>query len=220
MSNIKRKISHEKYLLAGIVTILLFILGIAIGQYMAENRAKQLEVSENAIAAFLDSFKLKEENFNYTNYCNLSWSAIWEEKVGIGNILSTLEKRLGKDHEEVKKQKAYYNEIQYRTLTLVQKVNRECNYDWDVILFFYTNDKTDARGDYKLSEYEGYALDTLYTMYKDKIKIFSFDINTNDNYTKNLTAYYQIINVPTLVINGEIYGRFMSRDEIETILSK
>mgnify|MGYP001619602711 CR=1 FL=1 len=219
---VKRKISYEKYLIAILVTSLFFISGIITGNFVAEQKVEDTESTVKAIWALLNLAELKEKfSENETiNYCNLSWEYVWKEKVEIGSILASLEKRLGKDHEVVKEQKIIYNEVQAKTLRIVRIINRECGYDWSIILFFYTNEKNDEKGDYKLSELQGYALDTLYNADKEKTKIFAFDINAVGNLSSELIASYNVTYVPTLVINNEVYRRFVSGNEVARILKE
>jgi len=215
----KRKISYNKYIGAVLIAVFFIIAGVFIGNYLAENKSNDLLISQKAISALLELSKLKEE-CNVTrniNYCNLSWSDIWKEKVATGEILNALETRLGKDNARVLEQKAIYNEVQYNTFELVDKVNKECDYNWSIILFFYTNDKEDERGDYKLSEIQGSVLDTLYNL-NANVRIFSFDIGVDGAAVQNLLKEFNITYVPSLVVNGEIYQRFMTRDEIQRVL--
>ena len=221
METIRRKINFEIYLIALLITFVFFVLGIIVGDYLAYKKIDTLSISQKAISAFFSKFESKSSILsNEKNYCNLSWGDIWEEKVGIGEILSALELRLGKTNKRVIEQKIVYNEVQFKTLKVVEKVNKACKYDWDIILFFYTNDKDDLKGDYKLSELQGYALDTLYKIDREKIKIFAFDVNALGESSKNLTADYNISYYPSLVLNGEVYRRFMSRYEIQQIIKK
>ena len=219
METLKRKINFEVYLIALLITFVFFVLGIIVGDYIAYKKMDSLSISQKAIFAFFSASEFKNLE-NKTNYCNLSWSDIWEEKVGIGEVLSALELRFGKTNEKVIEQKRIYNEVQFKTLGVVEKVNKVCKYEWDIILFFYTNDKNDLRGDYKLSEFQGYALDTLYEMDREKIKIFAFDINAFGESSKNLITEYNLSYYPSLVINGKIYKGFRSRYEIQKIIGK
>lgn len=222
VEKLKRRISFELYLIALALTIIVFVLGIVIGNGIAYQKANELDISQKAISALMGLSKVKGELVidETVDYCNLTWGDIWKEKVEIGSILSALETRLGKTDKKVMEQKAIYNEVQADTLVLVNKVNQQCNYNWQIILFFYTNDNIDNQGDVRLGELQGYALDTLYNLDKENVRIFSFDISAGDNATKLLIADYNLTYFPSLVINGQKYERFMSRNEIQTILKK
>jgi hypothetical protein len=223
MENIRRKINIRVYILAFLIVSLFFLAGFIIGDIIAYKKAGTLEVSQRAISAFLDLSNMKGKLFSddtNLDYCNLSWGDIWNEKVGIGAVLTNLELRLGKDNEKVKEQKKIYNEVQLKTLQLVKQVNEKCDYGWGIILFFYTNDKKDTKGSYDLSERQGEILNTVYERNKDKVKIFSFDTSIGDVNIQFLTTEHNITSTPSLVINGEPYKGFMSRYEIEKVIKK
>ncbi len=214
VEKIKRKINHEIYIIALLITSIFFVAGITVGDYIAYQKADSLEVSQKAISAFLRLSEVKNKILENQSKCNLNWGEIWNEKVEIGNILAALELRFGKEDEKIIKQKKIYNEVQFNTLRLVNEIKKDCNYNWTTILFFYTN----KQGSSELSELQGYALDTVYNMNREKIKIFSFDININDVYTRRLMEEYDIVNIPSIVIDNKVYGRFMSRNEIQQVI--
>lgn len=221
MKPIKRRIHYKAYLLAFIIVIFFFSAGLFVGKYVAYQKAEDLFVSQKAISAFLELSIMKDKFFEESNnldYCNLSWEDIWEEKVGIGSILAYLEDRLGKTNNKVIEQKKVYNDVQIKTLQLVEKINEKCMMDWEVILFFYTNDKNGAGGSYDLSERQGLILDSLYEQHKDRVKTFSFDITLNGEAVDSLKEKYDVKVAPTLVINGKKYEDFLSRYEIEKII--
>jgi len=221
MKKVERRISFEKYSLALCIAILFFIFGFFIGNYIVYQKSASLKRDQQAIMALVNLLELKDEAvLKGKGYCNLTWSDIWEEKVAIGEIVMSLETRLKKTNKEVIEQKKLYNDVQLRTLNLVEKVNEECDYSWDIFIFFYTNDKKDEKGDYRLSEFQGRMLDTIYKIYPEKAKVFAVDWNVDNNSTRYLIEKYNITSTPSMVINGEKYERFINRPEIEEIISE
>jgi len=222
MEQLERKPNYNVYIIALLLAAMVFVAGIFIGNYFAYEKAANLEISQKAIRAFLALADIKSASLGNKRgeYCNLSWDAVWLEKVEVGNILASLEQKLGKDNPNVREQKALYNEIQFKTLQLVKEINSNCAKNWSIILFFYTNEKESKTGDYRLSELQGYVLDTLYESDKENIKIFSFDAELLDeNLRKSLIEMHNITSIPSLVIKEETYNRFMSKNEVLEIIS-
>lgn len=222
MEKLERKPNYTAYVIAFLFAAMVFVVGIFIGNYFAYEKAENLEISQKAVRAFLALSEIKSETLRdkTIDYCNLSWDAVWLEKVEAGNILASLEQKLGKNNLNVKEQKILYNEIQFKTLQLINEINNNCAKNWSIILFFYTNDKKSEIGDYRLSELQGYILDTLYQADKEKIKIFSFEAELLDEELRNsLIETYNITSVPSLVIKDKTYNRFMSKNEILEIIS-
>lgn len=213
---LKRKISIEMYTIALILTLMFFIIGIFIGNYLAYKKTDTLDVSQRAILAFVEIFNAKQ-NYTDEQLCNLSWGDIWKEKVEIGAILTSLENRLGKNDARVMEQKRVYNEIQLKTLDIVEAYKEKCDSDWKIILFFYTNNPKDSRGSAELSDRQGYMLNTVYNINQENNKIFAFDGNAGG--VEDLMKGYNITRFPSLVIEGVVYNEFKSAGEIWNILS-
>jgi len=220
MEKTNRKVNYEVYLIAILLAAMLFIAGIFIVDYFSYKKLEDVSVYQKAISAFLVMSEIKFNTFNesFSEYCDLSWEDVWYEKVEVGNLLTILESKLGKNDPAIIEQKKMYNEIQYRTFKIVDNINKNCSKGWDIILFFYTNDK--KSGDYERSELQGYVLDSIYNLDQDKVKIFAFDNgNLGDNELK-LVEQYNITSTPSLVINGETYNEFINKNGILEILRK
>lgn len=211
----KRKISWNVYLIALVFTLFIFLSGLFIGRAVTNSRADSLEISQKAFSALFDLATLKEGKYNDTYYCNLSWNDVWDEKVAMGSILARLENQLGKDNPKVVDLKRLYHDVQVKTLYLVEKSNLECDYNWDIVVFFYSNNKSD---NYVLSEVQGSVLDTIYNSNKDSLKVFSFDIHLDTELTKDLKNKYAVNSSPSLILNGKLYPGFLSKNEIKRIL--
>ena len=141
MKKIKRKFSTGFYVLAILITLLIFLIGLGIGDYITQSKVRWIQNSEREILNSFNEFNKKMVNIeNRQEYCNLSWEDIWKEKVEIGTILAKLEENLGKDDEEVKEQKKIYNDVQIELKGILESIEENCNYNWTIILFFYTND--------------------------------------------------------------------------------
>lgn len=219
---VKRKVNYGLYIAAVLISALFFISGVVIGDYFAYQKVNSLDISQNAMSALLKLSELKGEILQkeLASYCNLSWSDVWQEKVSAGDLLGSLEVKLGKSDPRIVEQKYIYNELQARTLKLVEDINDNCGLNWTIILFFYTNDKDSTLGSSEQCAVQGSVLDTVHDNYEDNVKIFSFDMGALDSLSSGLVEEYNITHVPTLVINKEVYTEFMSRNEIIQIIAK
>jgi len=217
MKKLERKINGNVYFLAVILTTIFFILGAFIGHYLAEKKANEIEISQKAVLALFDLSKIKGSP-DKENLCNLSWDDVWKEKVEIGEVLTIMEARVGKDNEVIKEQKKIYHEVQIKTLDTVKRINDLCGEDWTIILFFYNNNE-EEREKYVLSGIQGSVLNTLYSNNPEDVKVFSFDINIGEPLTKGIIDEYGVDSAPFLIINDISYDGFRTRDEIEKIIS-
>jgi len=220
METVNRKPHYRVYATALMITLLFFVLGVMMGNYVAYKKVSALDVSQRAILVLADFANLKSEALlnESPDYCNLEWSAIWEEKVAIGTILTSLEQKFGKTNKDVMEQKKLYQDVQLKTLRLIERINEKCDREWNIILFFYTNEENDKKGNAKLSESQGYVLNTISKDYPDNVRIFAFDVNIADSGVDELMKSYNITSAPSLVINKKSYNRFMNKYEIQKII--
>lgn len=220
MEQVEKVFNYKIYVIAFLIVLFFFVAGISVGKYVAYKQIGDIEISQRAVSALLDLSLIKDKFLdNNTDYCNLTWGDVWSEKVGIGNVIARLEARLGKDNRKVINQKKIYNEVQLKTLRVVENINTQCRMNWSVILFFYSNDKNNKEK-YSLGEKQGFILDNIYERNKENAKIFSFDFYLNDSAVQYLSEKYNVTSLPSLVINGKIEERFLSRYEIEKIIEK
>jgi hypothetical protein len=218
MKKIKRKFSTGFYVLSILITLLIFLIGLGIGDYITQSKVRWIQNSEREILNSFNEFNQKMVNIeNRQEYCNLSWEDLWKEKVEIGTILAKLEENLGKDDEEVKEQKKIYNDVQIELKGILESIEENCNYNWTIILFFYTND--DSLEEQKLSELQGYVLDSLYHE-NSNIKILTFDLSANTPILEKLRQENKISELPSLVINGKKYSGFKGKEDVKKIIQK
>ncbi len=216
---IERKIDLGKYVGIFALTALIFILGIFLGNYLAHSRLGELEKAQEELTAQIMGLELKDALLKYRDVCSLTWQEIWEEKVETGEKMEKLEVRLGKNNPDVLRQKEIYELIEIRTLLLLKEIKEKCNEDFEIILYFYTNDKDDTRGSWRQCESQGYVLDALYQKYPDKISIFAFDINTRNPATDILQQLYNITKVPSLIIKEKLYTEYMNFAALAELLT-
>lgn len=213
----ERRIDINKYIAVTATAILIFILGISLGSYLAGSRLEYFEKTQQELTTMLKGLELKDELLEQGDICVLTWDDVWKEKVDMGKKMSYLESRFGKDNKDIIEQKKIYELIEIRTLLLLEKIKQECKEDLITILFFYTNNKDDEKGSWKKCSDQGYILDAVYKQ-DPRINIFSFDINIKNPATDTLRQNYNITKVPSLVIEGKLYEGRMSLESIKELV--
>jgi hypothetical protein len=200
-----------------IVTIALFLLGFLLGNYVASSRIEQFRQGEEKLLSTIMGLEVREQIIGNESVCNLDWSDVWSSKVRLGDTLSALEKRMGKEDPDVMLQKEMYELIEIKTLMMVQNIKDTCHEDFNIILFFYTNKKNDPKGSAAGSEDQGLILDQIVFAHNNegngrKVHVFAFDVNSENPATKALIAKYGITTVPALIINGEAHSYTIKED--------
>jgi hypothetical protein len=200
-----------------IATVALFLLGFFLGNYIASSRIEQFRQGEEKLLSSIMGLEVRDQIIGNESICNLNWDDIWGTKVSLGDTLTTLEKRLGKENPDVMLQKEMYELIEIKTLMMVQNIKDNCHEDFNIVLFFYTNKKNDLKGSAAGSEDQGLILDQIVFAHNNegegrKVHVFAFDINSENPATRALIAKYGITKVPTLIINGQAFSYTIKED--------
>ena len=201
-----------KYIAILSTTTLTFIIGIIIGQLIAEYKMGEFSSFATKLRTSLLTINTQEKIAS-EYLCDVNIFKLTEEKSNLGRTLTYLEDKFGKDNERIIELKKEYSLISIRQFLLVKKFSKECNKNLTIILFFYSNinNKTE-------SEMQGFILDSLYLKYPKNVVIYALDYDLDCKAIDTLENVYNITQVPSLVINDKTYLGFVPKNEIENII--
>lgn len=210
----RAKIDTKKYMLAFVVTALVFFGALLISNRFSQKRIEEIKSIENNIAldilASETQFALLKESSCRTVDHRTAFS---EELNNLAQKLSYTEENLGDKNKEVIDLKKYYSLLQVKDYLLVGKINEKCGIKPITIIYFYSN-----AGDCDDCKREGYVLTKLREEFPE-IRIYSFDYNLDLSVVKTMKSIYGIRNtLPALVIWDEAYYGFKSPEDIEKII--
>ncbi len=209
----KQKISHKNLFLALSLATLFFIVGILLGGWVVSQRYSEFSDTLNDLTLQANSLEIQYELLK-ENPCNgQDVSMITEELSQLGNHLSYLETVYGKDSSKIKTLKIKYSHLQIYHYIFYSKVQEECNKDLDLILYFYSNDKS-----CETCEEQGIYLSKLKEMYPENVLVYSFDINLDDIAVKTLKEIYIVNNVPSIVFNGLHFDNLVSLEQLKKLV--
>lgn len=221
----KRGRMHLKlFTIALILSIFIFLFGVLLGNYIANQQLSVFKETEEKFLVYLVALEMRDNILAEDNICSTDINDLFEEKVRLGQMLTELERRLGKEDADVMKKKGIYELLEIKTLQNLENIKQKCDKNFDIVLFFYTNKKTDIRGSADGSDDQGKVLDQIVhdtrdSMGRETVFVLSFDVNSNNLATKALMQKYNITEVPSLIINGDNYG-YLVKDELELIIQK
>lgn len=192
---VRKKNLTKAFFVSIIIGVLIFSLGLFVGYGLDVLRIKDVSTSLKDIELqtldyitsqeFLDTF-----GGDYCELLNLRLSSMTPQLTDIGQTLTDYEERDIFGGEEYKFLKGKYFLLEIRAYTLFTKLNNECDFDEDLILYFYDQHHED-------SERQGYVLDRL--VKSDDVHIFSFD--RNFEIINFLVNRYEVKEAPTIIIN-------------------
>ncbi|MGM5483847.1 MAG: hypothetical protein ACQER9_02930 [Nanobdellota archaeon] len=210
----RKKIDKFMYLSAVFATVIIFFVGLMIGNLISEIKMQNIYDLENKIR--VDSlsneltFNMIEEDLcNYTNITSYT-----TEIAEIGNKLTYMEAREGYDSPQVKNLKSYYSLLLIRHYLINKEINEKCGVQKENLLYFYTNYEGCAD-----CEDQGLVLSRIHEDYSD-IMIYSFEYKENNSAVNLLKERYdvELHKLPTIVFKGKVYNGFQSMKDLKSII--
>ena len=211
-----RKLSKDKYIIAGTITLGIFLLGLFLGLTIEGKRVNYIESvgrkqnldfsSLQLQYAFIDQLsqeknclavqKTFEQNIN-----NLESTRIRLENF---NRAATLNK---KEFDILKNE---YLLAQIRYWLLAERTRELCGADIVNILYFFSDEE-----ECHDCEKQAFVLTYLKKKFKDKLLIFSFDSQFEaEPMIPLLKKTYNVSIYPTIVIGGKPYAKFQDKNSI------
>lgn len=198
-------ISGNVFIKAGILTIIIFVLGIFVGKYFEDARIAEVEetLTENDIG--LGDLQMQNEYFNTfkntTNFCD----TFVEKNLEFGDSVYEWGLKLDKYERANKISKSLTNEKKRYVLFKLQfllnciKIKDVCKTDYDVLIYFYNTSSP------SLSQR---AEDTILQDLKEKcgrkLMFIPLPSDANVGAIELLKAQYKITNTPAIIINEKI----------------
>lgn len=188
---------RQVWLVTVLLVCVVFVVGVLVGN--AWRSASTTEVSKVLKQSELsaESFLVEQELFSsFETNCGLAekrLSSLSEELWNLGKVLSGPEARQELGAEDYDFLKRKYHLMQIRTYILYQKLQKDCEDNVNVVLFYFNKNNVD-------SGEQGAILDALVEKYD--LKVFAVEFK----YSKELEFledYYEITDAPTIVVNFE-----------------
>lgn len=196
----KRKYeSKNRYIVSLLIATFVFFLIFAVSysiSYFELQRVSNLQVG---VGYDIFEDKLDYSLFNASICDKESFGKISQDLGFQGRIIDDLERKLGKQNENVLLRKQFYALTELEHFEFVREFNKKCGNKIDTILFFYSNNESEV----KESEEAGRILGILYGRNED-IMIYSFDIDLNSNLINKLENKYNVTDSPLIVINEKV----------------
>lgn len=210
---VERVLSKKRYLIAFILTFLVFFLGILLGSFLNEIKYKDISI-------LTQEFRTKALNFDVQGMLlreglctGVNVDTFDRDLIEISGHVQSLEDQLGKQDDQVVAMKEYYFLLEIRHWLFLKKLREDCNSNYDLILYFYSNDEEKCES----CEGQGYILSYLRQKY-DNIRIYSFDVDVDNPTVKLLIDLYSVKQAPSIALNERLYTGFQERDALENAL--
>jgi hypothetical protein len=215
----RKKFSTHKAITVLLLTIIIFSLGILIGNY---NTSKKF----NSVIGLSDSLRLETQGAEVIqgilkeNLCeNDDVLYLNDDLYTLSERLDYLENLLGADNSMVKEMKKDYFITEARHWTLAKTRAKNClnnskKINDTIILYFYGDSESCPR-----CMEQGAVLTYLRNKYNG-MKVYSFDYYADSAVVDVIKKLYGVNNVPAVVINDELYVGYLNSEGVEEFINK
>ena len=212
---IKRQISKGKYIIAFIISASIFIIGLLIGILVADSKLNSINDLQQTIRTQVFAVET-QYNLALQNPCSfINSSELTTDLYKISDNLGALETDLGKHNKDVLELSSYYSILETRHWMFMKEAAKRCGKDYNLILFFYSNDQNKCTD----CDTQGFVLTYIRKKYNNQnIYIYSYNTDINNGVIQTLMRIYNVKKLPTLVIDDKSYYGSKDSLELEKIL--
>lgn len=207
----QRSLSFPIYVLALIITIIMFAIGVYVGTLVDSINLNGLRENLNDITADVSSMQLlllsDEPELFCPVYAN-QLSKVNSEIETIGYKLTVLEEEKGIVDVDLKKQ---FFILEANSYLLSKKTNGQCNKNTTLILYFYSNKNCEScqKQGLDLTEARRHSSNTL---------TYSFDGDLGSPIADAFKQKYDISVYPTIIINDQRFIGYTPTDKLRAAL--
>ncbi len=207
---VKRKLTLKLYVVAFIITVAIFLLGVYVGQLADSQVSKDLSAQLKSYSEESISFQilLLEDSSSFCPLYLEESSLLEQRTIDIGEQLTYLEEYKGVYDEDLKKE---YFLLETKAYLLATKVKELCNSEKNLILYLYSKDCEDCI-------LQGKQLNAIALDFGDNVRIYSFDGELDSPVVESFKNKYYVTSYPTLIINGKKFTGFQEQSELLKIL--
>jgi len=192
-----------------ISTTLIFLIGIFLGQTISYYNLYELKYSQENILSDMIGYELSYSFLPKKNLCNVSFKEFLNERENLGELVGSLESKLGPKNPEVLLEKERYHLHQIREYLFFKDLKKYCNSSYPLILYFYSHPCDECIA-------QGYILNTLSRKY-NITTIYAIDYDIDNPVIKLTKKLYNITSTPSLIINEKAYSGLIKLPELEKI---
>jgi len=194
----ERKINMPIYLLAFVITIIVFGLGFWFGTFYDSIIGENIEskISEASFQLLsIQLFYLTGESVDYCDFYKSELNKIDSITEQLGYELTFLEESKGYTNPELKNK---YFLLETTSFTVHRRIGEICGSNSKEVLYFYSNELcgedciVQGRELLKLKE-------------KEDVRIYSFDCTIDSPIANSLCKKYNVKSYPTIVTNENIF---------------
>lgn len=212
------EIKKRRYVLAGILTVMVFVLGLLLGLVIEGKRVELVQDASEEAKVAISSLQLQyafidqlSQIGNCADFMNAFGKNV--ENLETARIkLSNYQEQSTVNRKEFDLLYRNYITSQVQYLLLSMKAKKLCNSDTVSVQYFFSKDC-------KSCDDQSFILTFLKQKFGQRLFIFGFDTSFKSEPLLNLmVSAYNVTDFPTLVIENRKYAGFMSNDNLTSTI--
>ncbi len=214
-----RTISTDKYVIAGIITALIFGLGLTLGLILEDARYGLIQrVNQDQEIRYL-SLQLQYlflTSFHNDNSCLVLTATLQETITDLSNslndVISFEEKKSRNKEKKVTVERRYLLD-NLRYWLLAKESKKKCNMDIVPIIYFY-NQACDSCAD------QGTILTFYKNLFEDRLLVFpvNMDLTEYEPMAKIIQSQFNITQFPTLIVDSTKFEGVVDKEQMQKII--
>jgi thiol-disulfide isomerase/thioredoxin len=214
-----RKISKDKYFTAGVITLLIFTLGLTLGFIIDDHRYNLIEeVNMEQDVKYL-SVQLQYLYLNaFSNYnnCPILATTLRETIEDLSDSLSeVIEFEENEEVSDLRKQIVMRRYVldNLRYWLLAHESKQKCDLNIVPILYFYSTDCPSCPN-------QGTILTYYKKLFQEQVLVFpiNLDFQAEEPMIEIMTSQFNVTKYPTIIIDNKKYEGVVKRDRLKEII--
>ncbi|MBI2665038.1 hypothetical protein HYX12_00260 [Candidatus Woesearchaeota archaeon] len=214
-----RKISKGKYIIAGILTFLIFSLGLALGMVLEDYRYNLVEEINGEQEANYLSLQLQYlylNSFSEYDNCPILSATLKKAVVDLDNTLSQVvayeeEKDISSKRKEIIQRRYVLDNLRYWLLAKESK--QKCDLDIVPIIYFYTEDCPSCPN-------QGTILSYFKNVFGERVLVFPINLKLNEQepMVEVVSSLFEVDSYPSLVIDHKKFEGVVKKEQLQKII--
>jgi thiol-disulfide isomerase/thioredoxin len=218
MSKPVKQLNAKILISAVVISVLLFASGLYVGYSLNREKLSSIELNMRKITKDVQNFQLEflfldvlGENATCPLLSN-TLSEINKESYEIGLKLTSYGSGSEiKNYDEYMNTKREYSRLLIGYWLLANKLKDACKLEANTIIYFFSKDCVKC-------DDQAFILTYFKKMLEERLLVFALDAELDEPSVQVLIKNYNITSYPSLIINGEVYQGFQSKETLETLL--
>jgi hypothetical protein len=214
-----RKISKDKYIVAGVITLLIFSLGITLGFVLEDyryNLIEEVNMNQEINYLSLQMQYLFLNSFSNLDNCPMLSATLKAAVTDLEESLSEViayeeEQNVPEGRREIVMRRYALDNLRYWLLSIESK--KRCNLDIVPVIYFYSTECPSCPN-------QGTVLTFFKNTFEEQLLVFPIntELANKEPMIEIIMSQFDIDKLPTIIVDNKKYEGVVGQDQLEEII--